>query len=96
MVRTAAYRPCNIDLDTVVTHPEHRRRGAASMLVKRVIDETDRRGIVSVLQASEMGIGCYRKVGFEVVSEVQIDLKPFGVDAVEVTRNMIRWPESSR
>lgn len=95
---TLSLHPSNLplptaDLNILITHPSHRHRGAGSMLVKWGIDEADQRGIISVLQASEMGLGCYLKQGFEVVKEVFMDLKPFGVDEVEVRRNMIRRPK---
>jgi GNAT superfamily N-acetyltransferase len=82
------------DLTVVVTHPDHQLRGAASMLVRWGTDEADKRGIISVLQASQMGLGCYLKNGFEIVREVEMDLKPFGVDEIEIRRGMIRRPKT--
>jgi hypothetical protein len=64
------------------------------MLVKRGVDEADKRGIISVLSATEKGLGCYLKNGFKLVSQVEMDLKPFGVDEVEIRRGMIRQPKS--
>lgn len=78
------------DLKVLVTHPNHQRHGAGSMLVKWGTDEADKRGIISVLVATQMGLGCYLKNGFEVVREDKMDLRPFGVDEVEIRRGMIR------
>lgn len=65
------------------------------MLVKWGVDEADKRGVISVLQASDMGLGCYLKQGFEVVKEVRMNLKPYGIDEIEVRRDMMRQPETS-
>jgi GNAT superfamily N-acetyltransferase len=80
------------DLQILVTSPSHRRRGAASMLIEWGTQCADERGLKSVLMASEAGLQAYLKHGFEVVREVQMDLRPFGVEAVELRRWMVREP----
>lgn len=42
--------------------------------------------------ASEAGLSAYLKHGFEVVREVEIDLRPYGLEATELTRWMVREP----
>lgn len=80
------------DLQILVTTPAHRRRGAASQLVEWGTQRADQRGLKSVLMASEAGLGVYLKHGFKVVKEIEMDLRPYGVEATEVRRWMVREP----
>jgi hypothetical protein len=63
------------------------------MLVKWGTDKADKRGIISVSVATQMGLGCYLKNRFEVVREDEIKLTPFGVDEVDIRRVMVRRPQ---
>ncbi len=50
----------------VLTLPEYRGHGFASMLMEHAIDFASRRGIAKIgLDATGMGIGVYRRFGFE-------------------------------
>lgn len=80
------------DLQILVTTPAHRRRGAASQLVEWGIKRADECGLKSVLMASEAGLGVYLKHGFKVVKEIEMDLEPYGVEATELRRWMVRDP----
>lgn len=80
------------DLMILVTTPAHRRRGAASQLIEWGTQRADERGLKCVLMASEAGLGAYLKHGFKVVREVEMDLRPYGVEATELRRWMIRDP----
>ena len=62
------------------------------MLVQWGCDKADERGLISVLGASKAGFSLYLKHGFEVVKEREIDLRPYGVDEMDVGRSMIRQP----
>jgi len=75
-----------------MTLPAYWRRGALSMLLEHALQVADERGIISVMQASEMGWPLYHSLGFEVVKETALDLKPFGLDASVPHRDMIRRP----
>jgi GNAT superfamily N-acetyltransferase len=82
---------------TLISHdtrhdPTHRRRGAASLLIEWGTQRADERGLKCVLMASEAGFGAYLKHGFKVVREVEMDLRPYGVEATELRRWMIREP----
>ena len=49
----------------VLTHPDDRRRGVASRLIKSILDIADRRGILSVkLDATDQGHSVYARLGF--------------------------------
>ena len=80
------------DLMILVTTPAHRRRGAASLLIEWGTQRADERGLKCVLMASEAGLGAYLKHGFKVVREVEMGLRPYGVEAAEVRRRVVRGP----
>lgn len=63
------------------------------MLVKWGCDKADELNIISALQASEAGYNVYTKHGFEIVKTSEFDLRPFGVEATELRRGMIRQPK---
>lgn len=60
------------------------------MLVKYGCDLADKMGIVCALTASEAGYPLYARHGFELKYVGEMDLRPFGVDATEPRRGMIR------
>lgn len=83
-------------LEVGMTLPAHWRRGALSLLLGRALEMADEKGIISVMQASDMGWPLYQSLGFEVVREGSLDLKPFGLDVTIPHRDMIRRPTSFR
>ena len=62
------------------------------MLVAWGCKRADERGVPSGLTASEAGLGTYLKNGFKVVKEVELDLRPYGVEGTETRRHMLRRP----
>ena len=76
-----------------MTDPKHQHRGAGSLVLEWGIRKADEKGLVSVLQASPAGESLYLKHGFEVKRIEQLDLRPFGVDATEARKGMIRQPQ---
>lgn len=81
-----------LDLQILVTHPNHRRRGAGSELIEWGTKRADERGLKCVLMSSPSGLGVYLKHGFKVVKEVEMDLRPYGVESKETRRWMVREP----
>jgi GNAT superfamily N-acetyltransferase len=67
-------------LDTLVTLPQHERRGAGSMLVHWGCEKADDAGVEAYLEASPMGAPMYARHGFEEVRPVELDLRKFGGD----------------
>ncbi|KAI3558266.1 acetyltransferase [Colletotrichum abscissum] len=51
-------------LDTLVTHPEYQRRGAASMLLAWGCALADEDGVAAYVDASKAGKGLYERFGF--------------------------------
>lgn len=62
------------------------------MLVKWGTDKADELGIIAKLTASASGYPLYLKHGYKLITEDELDLRPFGVDETEIRRNMIREP----
>ncbi|KAF2823038.1 acyl-CoA N-acyltransferase [Ophiobolus disseminans] len=67
-------------LDTLVTLPQHERRGAGSMLVGWGCAKADEAGVVAYLEASLIAAPMYARHGFEAVGELELDLRKFGGD----------------
>ncbi|KAF2711371.1 acyl-CoA N-acyltransferase [Pleomassaria siparia CBS 279.74] len=65
-------------LDTLVTLPQHHRRGAGALLVAWGCKKADELGVEAFLEASLMGVPLYKKFGFVPVKEVNINAKEFG------------------
>ncbi|KAK6005379.1 hypothetical protein QM012_008158 [Aureobasidium pullulans] len=78
------------DLAFLATHPSHRKRGAAHVLLEKGTQKADEAGLDMYLQASLMGAQLYKKFGFEVMSVEEIDLSQYGVDKVETRTYMKR------
>lgn len=54
----------------VWTHPDYRRRGLATQLIRALIDEARQAGVSNIdLSATEEGRPVYEKLGFEVSTE---------------------------
>ena len=67
-------------LDTLVTHPDHHRKGAGGLLVKWGCDKADELGVEAYVEASPMGQPLYARHGFVPVKECGIDLRDYGGD----------------
>lgn len=69
-------------LDTLVTLPQHERRGAGSMLVRWGTERADEANVEAYLEASPMGAPMYARHGFEPMKRVALDLTKYGGDEV--------------
>lgn len=65
-------------LETLVTLPQHERRGAGSMLVRWGCERADEAGVEAFLEASPTGAPLYARFGFQRVKEVAFDLRKWG------------------
>ena len=80
------------------THPQHERRGAASMLVKAMFGHADEKGLPCYVDSSMTGHLLYERLGFKDVSTMQIDLDNFeGGEGFGLQRwmGMMREPNCS-
>jgi GNAT superfamily N-acetyltransferase len=77
----------------MVTRQSHRGRGAAAMLIKWGIAESEKSGAPAYLEAGAQGRPIYAKYGFIQVGDIKkLDLKPYGVGVVFELANMVRYP----
>lgn len=67
-------------LQVLAVHPNHQKKGIGRKLLQWGLDEADRLGLISYLEASTDGIRLYESTGFEKVKDVSMDLRPFGVE----------------
>jgi GNAT superfamily N-acetyltransferase len=77
-------------LCTLVTHPDHYRRGAGTLLMEQFVNEADREGLEAYLEASEVGKSLYARFGFSPVSEREFHLEKYGATGVDRNTVMIR------
>lgn len=76
----------------LMTHPKYQRQGAGSVLVQWGCEKADSLGLLSALTASAAGEKVYTKHGFEIKEATELDLRPYGQDAIELRRRMLRSP----
>ncbi|KAJ9151471.1 Acyl-CoA N-acyltransferase [Coniochaeta hoffmannii] len=67
-------------LDYLCVPPEFRRRGIASALVRRGLEETDRLGLDTFVMSMRAGVSVYQKAGFVLLDHVLIDASSRGGD----------------
>ena len=58
------------------------------MLVDWGCKRADERGLISVLMASEAGLKLYERSGFELKMTIEMDLRPYGLDEIEIRRGV--------
>jgi predicted N-acetyltransferase YhbS len=64
--------------------------GIGKRLLQEGLDTTDEKGLPAILGASIKGYGLYKKVGFEDVDFVEINLGDYGGDGISRYVAMIR------
>ncbi|CAO2652742.1 Nn.00g021530.m01.CDS01 [Neocucurbitaria sp. VM-36] len=89
---TKANSPCWI-LMHMVTHPSHRGKGAAGMLIRWGIEQAEKDQVPAYLEAGVMGKPAYERYGFVQIGDLlEVDLKEFGVDTVFTMCKMAYFP----
>ncbi|KKY15003.1 putative gnat family [Diplodia seriata] len=79
-------------LALLVTHPDHYRRGAGSMLIRWGTEHADRDGLICFLEASEAGRPLYKRHGFVDRQVTTFDLTKYGGTGTDENTTMIRQP----
>lgn len=64
-------------LDIIHTHPSHQGRGAGAQMVKWGTDLADKEGLQCYLESSPAGYPLFKKVDFEDVTEMEIELNKY-------------------
>jgi GNAT superfamily N-acetyltransferase len=93
-----ANKPCWI-LMHMVTHPAHRGKGAAGMLIRWGIEQAERTGagVPAYLEAGVMGRPIYERFGFVQVGELlEVDLEGCGGKGKFVMCTMAHFPGDGR
>lgn len=76
----------------LATSPKFQRKGLASMLLRHVLDQADREGRKTYIEATPEGHPVYAKLGFGDVALVEVDLKKWGGRTVGTNVCMVRKP----
>jgi predicted N-acetyltransferase YhbS len=76
--------------------PEVQRRGIGSALLREGLKEADRRGLPAFIEASPAGLGLYKKVGWEEMLKITVNLKDYGGEDVECVRVGLVRPAGSK
>lgn len=84
--------PVAIVLSLLVTHPNHYRRGAGSMLIRWGTEQADRAGLMCFLEASKAGRPLYKRHGFVVKEITTFDLTKYGGTGTDENTTMTRQP----
>lgn len=79
-------------LRTLATHPDHRGKGAAKLMLDWGLDKADGLGLVTYLDATRMARPIYEKRGFEVKRETPWDREPWGGEGTDRHFAMVRQP----
>ncbi|KAI1142797.1 hypothetical protein F5Y05DRAFT_366231 [Hypoxylon sp. FL0543] len=74
------------------TDPKHQGRGAGGMLVRHVIEEARKLGLIAFLAASPAGHELYKKCGFRDVDLVSLDMSKWGATETHVNWLMMWEP----
>lgn len=80
-------------LHILCTLPDHHRRGAGGMLVRWGLEQADKTGLRSYLEASEAGRPLYERLGFREVEVKLFDLSKYGGHGIDRGTVMMREPE---
>lgn len=74
----------------IVTSPDYRRRGAASLLLQWGIDSADERGVEIYLESSMAGRPLYEKFGLRTLKVFDFDMAQLGYEGIDTHTCMLR------
>lgn len=66
-------------LDYLTVHPNHRRKGVASALIKKGLEQADAVGMKVWVISTATALPLYEKLGFELLRKVETDVTRFGI-----------------
>lgn len=80
-------------LRTLATHPDHRGKGAAKVMLDWGLQRADEMGLVTYLDATTMAKPIYEKRGFVVIKALPWDRRPWGGEGEDWHWCMTRQPQ---
>ncbi|KAK6193205.1 hypothetical protein LQW54_012699 [Pestalotiopsis sp. IQ-011] len=85
----------HVYLQMLRTDPKHARRGAGTLLTRKVLEEAQKLGMIAYLESSEAARSLYKGQGFEEVEMHEVDLSKWGATDTHKTWAMI-WKPSEK
>ncbi|CAG8957598.1 hypothetical protein HYFRA_00010464 [Hymenoscyphus fraxineus] len=76
----------------LAVHPTHQRKSLGKRLLQHVLDLADAEGRRVYIEATDAGYPLYKKLGFEQVDVLPIDMRKWGVEELGSNIIMIREP----
>ena len=77
-------------------NPSHHRQGLGSRLLNEVLDQADREGRKTYIEASAMGLPLYVRHGWVEVGELEVDLAKHGCEGGIIRqKQLIREPKKA-
>ncbi|KAI7482365.1 NAD(P)-binding protein [Hortaea werneckii] len=67
-----------IELNVLVTHPKHERRGAATQLLRWGCEQADKLGVAMCLESTPTGLKLYERFEFRTGKVIKADMRDFG------------------
>ena len=67
-------------LNILFTHPSHRRKGVASLVMGLGLERADKLGLASYIEATDEGKPCYETFGFKVIDRNELQPKEGAMD----------------
>lgn len=77
-------------LGMIVTSPDYRRRGAASLLLQWGLDQADEQGVEIYLESSVAGRPLYEKFGLRTLKVFDFDMAQLGYEGIDTHTCMLR------
>lgn len=79
----------------MVTHPSHRGKGAAGLLIRWGVEQAEKDQVPAYLEAGVMGRPIYKRYGFVQIGDLlEVDLKEFDVNTVFKMCKMAYFPRT--
>ena len=85
------------DCQVAAVHPDHQRKGVGALLMQWGIDLAEKLNLPVYLESTEVGVGLYKKLGFQELQE-KIVHKPevFGTEKDVVVPLMVKMPSAAK
>ena len=79
-----------VDLHILAVRPRYHRRGLGSRLIRSGLEAADAARSKIYIIASPMGLPLYRRLGWEKLDEIVVDMRKYGGSGVVVEELLLR------